>query len=203
MSKTDNTNNTKKKRSVIEFCGVLSDRYKKYYLKKNLKILRVSISIGLAIVIVPIAILCIVLAPLYITLIVITGLTTIFLVALITISKSKSLADEMAKILPVKVIIENGEIAALNHEQMSQLGCDLNGIESLNVDGYYITDIKPISEVVKVVDFGEWYCVFFSSRHLVTHYVCQKNLIVKGTIEDFEKLFKGKIVRKYKNSIKS
>ncbi|MFQ6749888.1 MAG: hypothetical protein ACLRFR_03525 [Clostridia bacterium] len=50
--------------------------------------------------------------------------------------------------------------------------------------------------VKQVIDMGEWYNIAFKydSSAMIT---CQKNLIVEGTIEDFEKLFADKIIRKY------
>ena len=103
----------------------------------------------------------------------------------------------LAKTLPVKVIIENGKIAIVNSKQVSKLNSESGGIDSLCVDGLFITSIKSVSEVIKVIDYGEWYCVFFNSRHVVTDYICQKDLIVKGSIEEFEQVFEGKIIHKF------
>ena len=56
--------------------------------------------------------------------------------------------------------------------------------------------IKPISRVKRVIDYGEWYHIFFDFKYRNGQFVCQKNLIVTGSIEEFEKLFDGKIIRK-------
>ena len=53
-----------------------------------------------------------------------------------------------------------------------------------------------VANVAMVLDMGEWYHLSWSRRFGSGHFVCQKSLLVKGTIEDFEKLFEGKIVRK-------
>lgn len=61
------------------------------------------------------------------------------------------------------------------------------------------TNNKPrfnkISSIKKIYDYGDWYYIRFKfdpSNYLV----CQKDLIVKGTIGEFEKIFKDKIIKK-------
>ena len=51
-------------------------------------------------------------------------------------------------------------------------------------------------DVKKVIDFGEWYHIVFYWPHKSWSYLCQKDLITEGTIEEFEELFKDKLVRK-------
>ena len=60
--------------------------------------------------------------------------------------------------------------------------------------GRYYDDVK------KVVDYGEWYHMVFYFPHKIVYYVCQKDLIIEGTIEEFEALFKDKLVRKIHRS---
>ena len=56
---------------------------------------------------------------------------------------------------------------------------------------------RDLSEIKAVVDHGDWYSFKFSGRGAPSHrFICQKNLIVEGTIEDFEKLFEKKMIRK-------
>ena len=54
---------------------------------------------------------------------------------------------------------------------------------------------NPISKVKAVNDYGEFYEVVFPSIYITAIYVCQKNLISKGSIEEFEAVFSDKIVR--------
>ncbi|MDE6201764.1 MAG: hypothetical protein K2M47_07840 [Clostridiales bacterium] len=56
--------------------------------------------------------------------------------------------------------------------------------------GRYYDDVK------KVIDYGEWYHMVFYFPHKIVYYVCQKDLITEGTIEEFEEYFKDKLVRK-------
>ena len=55
------------------------------------------------------------------------------------------------------------------------------------------SDERHISEVEKVTDRGEFYHISFESSFGDGRFVCQKNLLVSGTPEEFEKMFEGKI----------
>lgn len=76
----------------------------------------------------------------------------------------------------------------------------------IQIDGNYISRSgytgvikKPLSKVKKVIDTGDWYYVIFNRiNDISASFVCQKDLIREGTLEQFEALFEGKIVRKYK-----
>lgn len=51
-------------------------------------------------------------------------------------------------------------------------------------------------DVKKVIDYGEWYHIVFYWPHKCWSYLCQKDLITEGTIEEFEEYFKDKLVCK-------
>jgi len=59
---------------------------------------------------------------------------------------------------------------------------------------------RKISDVKTITDHGGFYRIHFYFPNLSPSYLCQKDLLVEGTIEEFEKLFEGKIVRKNKAS---
>ena len=61
------------------------------------------------------------------------------------------------------------------------------------------TDSKLISDVTKVLDYGEFYELCFPFGKLSEKFICQKDLLSRGSIGEFEKLFKGKILRMTKN----
>lgn len=82
--------------------------------------------------------------------------------------------------IPCRLIIENDMIS------ITALG----GKNSMKT--------KPLKKVKKVIDVGEWYYFIFKYGNISNSWVCQKNLITKGTIEEFEKLFEGKIERNIK-----
>ena len=53
-----------------------------------------------------------------------------------------------------------------------------------------------VSSVETVFDMGLWYVLKFSpGPNYPPRFICQKDLIVEGTIEDFEKLFEEKIIK--------
>ena len=55
-----------------------------------------------------------------------------------------------------------------------------------------------LDNVSVVEDYGDWYYFVFTDYDNST-FVCQKSLAVGNTIEEFEKLFEGKIRRIYQN----
>lgn len=58
--------------------------------------------------------------------------------------------------------------------------------------------IREIKNVKKVIDEGEWYQIIFYFPYKLAECICQKDLIVEGTIEEFEELFQDYIVRRIK-----
>ena len=48
-------------------------------------------------------------------------------------------------------------------------------------------------------DFGEYYVLIFRDSGNFSQIICEKDLLTNGTIEQFEELFDGKIVRKQSN----
>ncbi len=71
-------------------------------------------------------------------------------------------------------------------------------------DVKYISDksivCNYISKVKEVRDYGEYYDVVFPLQHLTSVFVCQKSLLSKGSLEEFERIFEGKIKRINKDS---
>lgn len=51
-------------------------------------------------------------------------------------------------------------------------------------------------EVKKLVDYDKYYYILYGGVNRAI--ICQKDLLVEGTIEEFENIFAGKIVRKLK-----
>lgn len=54
--------------------------------------------------------------------------------------------------------------------------------------------MQYVSDVSKVIDYGEWYYIKFK-KPIAHKFVCQKDLIIQGTIYDFETLFQGVLVK--------
>lgn len=53
---------------------------------------------------------------------------------------------------------------------------------------------KPLKKIKRVLDEGDCYYIIYSD--LNNCIICQKNLLIEGSIEEFEKIFQNKIKRK-------
>ena len=51
---------------------------------------------------------------------------------------------------------------------------------------------SSIAEVVKVLDKGEWYHIYVKGKD--GRFICQKDLLINGTLEEFENIFKDYII---------
>lgn len=67
-------------------------------------------------------------------------------------------------------------------------------------DKYSIPRIKNISKIKSVLDYGDWYLITFKGD-ITDNIICQKDLLVQGSIEDFENTFKDKIKYPKKKAI--
>lgn len=54
---------------------------------------------------------------------------------------------------------------------------------------------KDFIDVKKVVDMGEWYKFYFYFPHKSNMFICEKKSLIEGTLEEFEELFRDKLVR--------
>ena len=59
---------------------------------------------------------------------------------------------------------------------------------------------RKISKVKKIFDCGEVYYLIFKFGDITNSWMCQKDNMIQGSIEEFEELFQGKIVRRYKSA---
>ncbi len=63
----------------------------------------------------------------------------------------------------------------------------------------YVTDkgegFRTIADVESVCDYGEFYDISFSFGNKCEYFVCQKKLLTKGSLLEFEELFDGKLER--------
>lgn len=53
---------------------------------------------------------------------------------------------------------------------------------------------RDVADVSCVVDYGDFYHIEISGK--VSSYVCQKDLLVEGSIEEFEEMFADRLVQK-------
>lgn len=71
-----------------------------------------------------------------------------------------------------------------------------DGIIETTGIGQYSYKCFELSEIKEIMDFGSWYEIRFYYPKGSMFFICQKDLIVEGSIEQFEKLFKEKIINK-------
>ena len=55
---------------------------------------------------------------------------------------------------------------------------------------------KNIQKIKKIYDYGICYCIIFNFGDITNAWVCEKKLISKGSIAEFENIFKDKIIKK-------
>ena len=66
----------------------------------------------------------------------------------------------------------------------------------LKCEGDQFRETKTMDQIKCVIDYGEWYQIEFGFPGKSQRFICQKDLITQGTIEDFENLFADKIIRR-------
>ena len=88
------------------------------------------------------------------------------------IPKSKK---QVKKMTPYRIFVE-GDI--------------ITSVTEMNVETKFIEDVKTVR------DYGEFYELIFPFGKISHNFICQKSLLSKGSLEDFEKLFEGKLTRR-------
>lgn len=69
------------------------------------------------------------------------------------------------------------------------------GEDYISIECDIYSQIEDFSSIKEVVDRGDWYHIVFYLPALCPYFICQKDLITQGTLEEFEKLFEDKLVR--------
>lgn len=59
-------------------------------------------------------------------------------------------------------------------------------------------EIRRFDDVTKVKEYRDFYVIYFKRSFNTFEFICQKELLTSGTLEEFESLFEGKIIRKTK-----
>ncbi len=151
---------------MIKFAGCVSDEVQRHIKKKEYK--RTAIVA---------AILYILFSGIVITVSLLTDLiglsflilTTVFLIMMLLPQKG------IVKWLPKEIFIDGETIVFTSAEQQVN---------------------REFVHVKHLSDCGNWYEFEFYFPHKNIYFVCQKNLLVEGTIEEFENLFADKIKRR-------
>ena len=153
---------------MIEFRGEMSERCKRYIANREG---RHCFIVGL-IVAVLFSIPAIFLA-IEVDLIFIIWVPMLFLIALFSRLPPRGKAYDL--IIPTQVTIDRGVITSKGKKFCYNIMVD---------------------HVKVVVDMGDWYHIFFHYRYRNQRFVCEKKLIYSGTIKEFERTFRGKIIKK-------
>ena len=156
---------------MIEFYGELSEKSKQYLLKEN-SLIGLLAGIFIVIVFGTVTVVIAQIFNLWILLWIIPFYVLVALIAMFApyLQKKKTLS----LLIPKKISIDE---------------------ENIYYDLEKISEYKPLYSVKRVFDYGDLYLIkFYFPR--VSGYVCEKSLIKQGSIEEFEKIFEGKIERK-------
>lgn len=54
-------------------------------------------------------------------------------------------------------------------------------------------DRKKIEQIKEVKEYSEYYFIIFKGLNIPPHFICQKDLLTQGSLEEFENLFAEKI----------
>ena len=154
---------------MIEFNGYLTGASRKFLFKKIINCLQYSTIFAFTMVL-PFIILLIktfeALSILYIYFAVFGGLMIVYHIIIPKANKS---------VIPKRIYIMDNKMVCI-------------------ADNF--TENRSVELVKMVYDYGEFYFISFYFGKISCYFICQKSLLTQGTIEDFEKLFDGKIVRK-------
>lgn len=153
---------------MIEFSGQISYETEKHLYKKARKILYAASSFAWLVLLIPIVFFAIRIDYLSVIYVYIAMLPFMNLVMLLYRPNKKKPAGISKIIADEECISYTADRASLHR---------------------YICDAKEVR------DYGDFYDVIYPFGNGTTVFVCQKNLLTKGTLLDFEKLFEGKIVR--------
>ena len=99
----------------------------------------------------------------------------------------------LAFIIPLIVLIP---LAGIKPKDISLCCPDYVSIteEDMYCESKHFKIYKGTAEVTKIIDAGDYYMIYFG-KYIAANFTCQKNLLTEGTIEEFEAIFEGKIVK--------
>lgn len=149
---------------MIEFNGNLTGNAKEYALKQIAKDMQKLYLIGTLSLVIP-SLFCFYVFHNFLTF-------TLPIVFLILTIISKSFNQIFSRSLPQNISITSGEIVYQTSHS---------------------SQIIKVDSVKKVYDFGAYYDIVTTNILNGTSHICQKDLVVQGTLENFEEIFDGKI----------
>lgn len=160
---------------MIEFRGEISGHCKQYLLRRESKIGLIAGTITAALFSIPL----IILTFMYDWIFIIPVPALIIMAVLAGLPPNKKSYD---LIIPSSIVINPQDGTLISQSKK-----------------FYHTE--SIHDIKRIIDYGEWYHIFFYDKN--GRFVCQKNLICCGTVEEFERLFNGKIVKTFDRKVKT
>lgn len=157
---------------MIEFNGYLTGKSERFFFKKNISYLQIAIIFAFTMVLPFIILLVKTFQALSILYAYLAVFVCLMIAVRIFIPKSGK------SVIPKRIYIMDNKMVCI-------------------ADNF--TENRSVELVKKVYDYGEFYFISFYFGKISCYFICQKSLLTQGTIEDFEKLFDGKIVRKNEN----
>lgn len=157
---------------MIEFNGYLTGKSERFFFKKNISYLQIAIIFAFTMVLPFIILLVKTFQALSILYAYLAVFVCLMIAVRIFIPKSGK------SVIPKRIYIMDNKMVCI-------------------ADNF--TENRFVELVKMVYDYGEFYFISFYFGKISCYFICQKSLLTQGTIEDFEKLFDGKIVRKNEN----
>lgn len=158
---------------MIEFNGYISGVAEKHFYKKNQRFTR-NILFTSMLVILPF----IIRLSISVNRLVIVPVYVLFMVVFPLLAYIPQGEKQRRTYLPKKIFTERESIIS---------------IADAYAESRYIEDAKELR------DYGAFYEIVFPFGKISDKFICQKALLTKGTLEEFESLFEGKISRCCKN----
>ena len=158
---------------MIEFNGYLTGKSERFFFKKNISYLQIAIIFAFTMVLPFIILLVKTFQALSILYAYLAVFVCLMIAVRIFIPKSGK------SVIPKRIYIMDNKMVCIADD---------------------FTEKRSVELVKKVYDYGEFYFISFYFGKISCYFICQKSLLTQGTIEDFEKLFDGKIVRKNENN---
>lgn len=155
---------------MIEFNGYLTGASEKFFFKKYVTYMQNAFIFGLVMVL-P---LIFMLMRIFQTFSIFYGYCAVFAYAMIAVRIKTPKGRK--EITPKRIYVIDNNLICISDKQSESRGVEL---------------------VKTAYDYGKFYFLSFPMGKKSGNFVCQKDLLTQGTLEEFEKLFDGKIVRKY------
>lgn len=164
---------------MIKFKFEMNDKIKNFVIENRKKEVKLTFLIALSIFLIPLIVVGVIYRENFYVKIIIITLSIMSLIMAFVLCRYDSPLNAFKESEPQEIIILDDTI-------------ETTGSEKFCYKQYKLYDVK------RIIDYGYFYVFIFYFPNLDKRFICQKDLIVKGTIEEFEQIFEDKIVRKVK-----